>query len=86
MLTSSLGNEIDSLVDSSHRGYIDSLLSDNTTSPNTSRVLSGTSIDYSIDKHFKWISASEEIDDLENVSNDSDSFDFLSCVSAVELE
>jgi len=86
VFTSSLGNKVDSLVDSSHGGHINSLLSDNTSSSNTSGVLSRTSIDNCIDENFKRISASKEIDDLENVSNNSDGFNFLSCVSTMELK
>ena len=39
-----------------------------------------------LDKHFEWVSSSQKVNDFESVSDDSDGLDFLTSVSAVELE
>jgi hypothetical protein len=39
-----------------------------------------------LDEDFEWVSSSQEVDDFECVSDDSDSLDFFTGVSAVELE
>lgn len=38
------------------------------------------------DEDFEWVSSGQEVDDFEGVSDDSDSLDFFTGVSAVELE
>ena len=38
------------------------------------------------DEDFEWVSSSQKVDDFESVSDDSDGFDFLTSVSAVELK
>jgi len=85
MLSGSLGNQIDSLIDSSQRRNVNSLLSDDTASSNSSWIFSRTSQQQSIDNDLQGISASEQMDDLECVSYDSDGLSLFTSVSAVEL-
>jgi len=86
VFSGSLSYQVDGLIDSSHWRNVDCLLSYNTSSTNSSWILSGSGIDNSIDEYFKRVSSSEEIDDFEDVSNNSNGFNFLSCVSTVELK
>ena len=86
VLSGSLGDQVDGLVDSSQRRYVNGLLSDNTTSSDSSWIFSRTSQQQSIDNYLQRISASEQMDDLECVSDNSDGFSLFTSVSAVELE
>ena len=86
MLSHSLGDEVDGLVDSTERGDVDGLLTHNTSSANSGGVLSGTSLHNGIDENLEGISSSEQVDDLEGVSDDSDGLHLLAGVSSVELE
>ena len=85
MFTGTLGNQIDSLVDSSQGRHVDGLLSDDTTSTDSGGIFSGASHEDSVDEHLQGVSASEEVDYLEGVSDDTDGLDFFTSVSAVEL-
>ena len=84
-VSGSVGDQVDGLVDSSEGRNVDGLLSDDTSSSDTGGVFSGTSLQDGVDKDFEGVLAGKEVNDLESVSHDSDSLDFLSGVSAVEL-
>jgi hypothetical protein len=86
VLADSLGNQVDSLVDSSEGRHIHCLLSNHTTRANSGRIFSGTGLNNSIDEDLKRVSSREEIDDFEGVPDDSDGLHLLTGVSAVELE
>lgn len=84
----SFADQIDGLVDSSHWRDIDSLSSDSTSRTNSSRVLSGTTLDDSLKQDFQWVWAGEKMNDLKDLSEDSDSlllFTILSVVTTHEL-
>jgi len=84
-VASSVGDQLDSLVDSSEGRNIDSLLSYDTSSSDTGGVFSGASLQNGVNEDFKGVLAGKEMNDLESVSHDSDGFDFLSGIAAVEL-
>ena len=86
MLSHSLGDQIDGLIDSSEGRNVHSLLSHNTTSSNSGGVLSGTSLDNCVDKHLKGVSSGKEINNLKSMSDNSDSLHLFTSVSPVELE
>ena len=77
----SLAHEVDSLVDSSHWGDIDSLSSKGTTGTNSSGVLSGTALDDGLEEHGEWVLASDEMDHLKSLLEDSDSHLLLTVLS-----
>lgn len=81
-----VGNQVDSLVDTSHGRYVYCLLSNNTSRSDSCGVLSRTSGDDCPNEYFEWVSASEQVDDFKSVAHDSDGLNLLSCVPAVELE
>ena len=86
VLSHSLGDQVDGLVDSSEGRDVHSLLSDHTTSSDSGGVLSGTGLDNCVDKDLEGVSSGEEVDNLESVSHNSDGLYLLTSVSAVELE
>jgi len=84
----SLAHQIDGLVDSSQWGDINSLSSDGTSGTNSGRVLSGSTLDDSLEQNFQWVGTGKKVNDLKNLSEDSDSlllFTILSVVTAHEL-
>lgn len=81
MVSCSVGEEVDGQIDSSHWGDIDGLFSNNTSSSDSGGVLSGASHLYGIYENFQWVSAGQKVYNFEGVSDDSDSLDFLSCIS-----
>lgn len=85
MLSGALGNQVDGLVDSSHGRNVDGLLSDNTSSSDSSGVFSGACLDDCVDENFEGVFACKEINNLESVPDDSDGLNFFSCISSVEL-
>jgi hypothetical protein len=83
-----LAHKVDSLVDSSHWGDINSLSSDGTTGTNSSGVLSGSSLDDSFEQNGEWVLSGGEVNDLKSSSEDSHSllfFTILSMMSDHEL-
>ena len=86
VLSHSLGDQVDGLVDSSEGRNVDSLLSNHTTSSDSGGVLSGTGLDNCVDKDLEGVSSGEEVDNLESVPHNSDGLHLLTSVSAVELE
>lgn len=70
-LSGSLADEVNSLVDSSEWGDINSLSSDGTAGTNSSRVLSGTTLNDSLEENLEWVESSKEVNDLESLSEDS---------------
>lgn len=85
VLSSSLGDQVDGLVDSSQGRHVHGLLSHHTSGSDSGGVFSGTSLQDCTDEHFKRVSASQQVDDFESVSDDADGLDLLTSVSAVEL-
>jgi hypothetical protein len=82
----SLGNQIDGLVDSPHGGDVDCLFPDHSSRSDSGRVLSGSGLHDGVHQHFKRVLAGQQVDNLEGVSHDSDSLDFLAGIATVELE
>ena len=80
------GEEGDGLVDSPQWGDIDSLSSNSSLGTDSGRVLTGSSVDDSVDEDLNGVLLGNEVDDLESVLNNSDSHDLLSVVSAVHHE
>lgn len=82
-LSSSNGQERDSLVDSSERRHIDSLSSDSSRRTDSSRVFSGTTVDDGVDHNLQRVEVGEQVDDLQSVLDDSHGLELLTVVSAV---
>ena len=82
-LTSTNGQESDSLVDSSKRRDIDSLSADGTRRTNSGGVLTGTSVDDGINKNLEGVQVGEEVDDLKGVLDNADSLKLLTVVATV---
>jgi hypothetical protein len=62
------------------------LLSHDTAGSDSGRIFSGASQQQSIDDNLQGVFASEKVNDLESVSNNSDGLGFFTGVSAVELK
>ena len=86
VLSGSVGQQVNGQVDSSHWWHVHGLLSGNTSCTNLGWVFSWTSKLDGLNEDFKWVSASQKVNDFESVSDDSDGLDFFTSVSAVELE
>ena len=86
MLTNSLGDQVDGLVDSSEGRHIYCLLSNHTTSTDSGGVLSRAGLHNSVDEDLKRVSSGKEMDDLEGVPDNTNGLDLLTSVPAVELE
>lgn len=86
MLTSTLGDQVNSLIDSSQRRNVNGLLTHNTAGSDSGRILTRSTHQQGSDKHLQWVFAGQEIDDLECVADNSDGFCLFTSVSAVELE
>jgi hypothetical protein len=86
VLTDSLGDQVDGLVDSSEGRHVHCLLSNHTTSTDSGGVLSGTGLHDGVHEDLKRVSSGEEMDDLEGVPHNTDGLDLLTSVPAVELE
>lgn len=72
-LSGSLADQVDSLVDSSEWGDINSLSSDGTTGTNSCGVFSGSTLNEGLEHDLKWVLTGEEVDDFKSLSEDSDS-------------
>ena len=86
MLSNTLGDKIDGLVDSSQGRNVDCLLSDHTASTDSGGIFSWAGLHDSVDEYFKGVSSGQEVDDLKSMSDDSDGLDLLTSVSSVELK
>lgn len=84
-LPSSTCQKIDSLIDSSNGGNIHSLFSHSTSTTDSSGIFSRASNLDGRYENLNGVSASQQVNDFESMSNNSDSFDFLACISAMEL-
>lgn len=84
-LSAALRNEVNGLVDSPEGRDIDSLFSDDTAGSDTGGVLTRTSNNQGVNEDFQGISACQEVDDLESVTDDSDGLDLLTGVSSGKL-
>ena len=82
-VSGSFTHEVDSLIDSSEWGDIDSLSSDSSSGTNSSGVFSGSSLNDSLEQDGKWVLSSKKVDHLEGLSEDSDSELFLTVLSMV---
>ena len=80
-VSGSLAHEIDSLVDSSQWGNIDSLSSDGTSGTNSGGIFSGSSLDDSFEEDFEWVGSSKEVNDFKSLSEDSDTNLFFTILS-----
>lgn len=85
LFSCSLSNQIDGLVDSSQRGNVDSLLSDHTACSDTGGVFTGSSLENSVNKHFQWVSACQQVNNFKSMSHNPDGLHFFTSISAVEL-
>lgn len=82
-LSSTNGQQSNSLVDSSQRRDIDSLSSNGTRRTDSSGVFSGTSVDNSVNENLQGVLLSQESNDFKGVLDNSDSLELLTVVSAV---
>jgi hypothetical protein len=80
-----LGDQINSLIDSSEGRDINCLFSDNTACSDSGRVFPWASLEDGIYEHLERIFSCEEMNYFEGVPDNSDGFHFLSGISAVEL-
>jgi len=85
-LTSTDGKKSDSLVNTAERGDIDGLTTDGTSRSNTGGILTGTAVDNGIDGDLDRVLVGHDVDDLESVSDNADSHEFLSVVASVHHE
>jgi len=81
-LTSTLGEEPDSLVHTAKGGHIYSLSAYNTSGSDTSGVFTGTTVDNSVYDYLDGVGISEKVDDLKGVLKDADSHKLLAVVAA----
>ncbi len=86
VLTDTLGDEVDGLVDSPEGRHVHCLFPNHTSSTNSGGVFSGTGLDDCVDENLKRVPSSKEVDDLEGVPDNSDGLHLLTGVPAVELE
>jgi len=85
-LTGTDGEEGDTLVDTAEGRNIDGLATDGTGGTDTGGVFTGTAVDDGIDGDLDGVLVGHDVDDLESVSNDTDSHELLSVVAAVHHE
>jgi hypothetical protein len=81
-LSGSLAHEVDSLVDSSEWGDINSLSSDGTTGTDSGRVLSASTLNNSLEEDSEWVLTSEKVNDFKSLLKDSDSLLLLTVLSS----
>jgi len=72
-LSGSLAHKVNGLVHSTERRHVDSLSSHSTSGTDSGGVFSGTALDDGLEEDFERVASSEEVDDLESLSEDSDS-------------
>ena len=82
LVSGTVADQVDGLVDPSHRRHVNSLLSDHTSRTDTGAVFTGTSHKHRTHEHFKGISASEQVDDFEGLTDDPHSLNFFTGVAA----
>jgi len=68
-----LADEVDSLVDSTEGGDIDSLSTDDTTGSNTGGVFTGTGLGDSSHEHLNGVQAGEEVNEFHSLLDNPDS-------------
>lgn len=78
------GHEVDGEVSSLKGGNVDGLSSDDTTSTDSGRAFSGTTVLDGFDEDLDGVLASHDVDDFESVLDDSDGEVLLTSVSTVE--
>jgi hypothetical protein len=77
------GQQGDGLVNPPQGRDIDGLTPDGSLGSDTGGVFTGTSVDNGVDENLDRVLVGQEVDDLESVSNDSDSQKLLSVVPSV---
>jgi len=82
-LTSTSGNEVDTGVNTTKRGHVNSLAANDTSRTYTSRIFTRASIDDGIDCDLQRVLPSQKVNNLEGVLNDSNSHHLLTRVAAV---
>jgi len=80
-LSGTLGHKVDSLVDSSHWGHINSLSSNGTTGTDSCGVFSGSSLHDGFEQNLEWVLSSGEVNDLKGSSENSHSLLFFTILS-----
>ena len=78
VLADSLGDQVDSLVDSSEGRHVHCLLSNHTSSTNSGGVFSGRTVSNCFEENLYWIFSSLQMDDLKGLLNNVESLEFLS--------
>ena len=86
LFSASVTDQINGQVDSSHWWDVDGLLSGNTSCSNLGWIFSWTSELDGLDEDFQWVSSGQKVNNFEGMSDDSDSINFFTGVSAVELQ
>jgi hypothetical protein len=85
-LSSTDSHEVDGKISSLQGRNVDGLSSDDTTSTDSGRAFSGTTVLDGFDEDLDGVSASHDVDDFESVLDDSDGEVLLTGVSTVEHE
>ena len=78
-----MGDEGNSLVDSSQRRNVNGLSSHGTTRTNSSGVLSGTTVLNGVNQNLDGVLVGQQVNDLEGVLDDTDSELLLTVVSSL---
>ena len=82
-VSGTFAEEVDSLIDSSHWGNINSLSSDGTTWTNSGRVFSGTTLDDGLEQDLEWVLTGQKVNDFKGLLEDSDGHLLLTILSGV---
>jgi hypothetical protein len=85
VVSDSVAHKVDCLIYSSHGGNVDGLLLDLTSGSDSGGVFSWAGQHDGSDEDLEGVSSGQKVDDFKSVSDDSDGFEFLTSVSAVEL-
>jgi len=76
------GHQVDRLVDAAERRHVHSLSSDHSCGAHASRVFARTAVDDCVYEHLHGVLVGQDTDDLERVSHNAHSQQFLAIVSA----
>merc|ERR1712151_1424670 len=83
LISSGIGNEVNTLINSSERRNIYSLSLNNTTTSNSSGVFSWAAVAYSITKDLDWVFSSMMVNNIQSLFDDSHSLKLFTCISSV---
>lgn len=78
-------DQVNGLVHSPQGRHVHGLLPHHTASSNSGRVLARASLQNCTHKHLQRVSACEQVDNFEGMSDDTDGLDFLTSVASMEL-